>query len=209
MNARLVGDACEKLISSDISVLLWHTEVIPGRVFGLEDVAGLHIGILQAHGRQMIAEQHEDRFLIAFGEHVGQVSDEFIYFMNLVYIIFPLIVGFLCVSTGNGDLRIRNDLFSRVVAMSLYGDRIDEICLIRGGIHGLFGFVDQDIVGRPVTERCVFLNVHHFLTGKSIKAHHGKSVGATVKVTAVVVYNVCAVADGRKIGCDAFAVSLF
>ena len=46
MNARLVGDACEKLISSDISVLLWHTEVIPGRVFGLKDIAGLHIGIL-------------------------------------------------------------------------------------------------------------------------------------------------------------------
>ena len=90
--------------------------------------------------------------------------------------------------------------------MSLYRDGVYQIGLIRCGVQSLYCLADQNVVSRPASQRSIFLNVHTFLTGKGVKAHHGKSIGTAVEVATVIVYYMGAVSDGVQVGCDALAV---
>ena len=81
--------------------------------------------------------------------------------------------------------------------MSLNRNRVYKVRLVRSGIQGFLGFINENVVCRPVTKRCIFLNIHEFLTGKGIESHHGKSICTAIEVTAIVMNNVSSITDGR------------
>ena len=92
MDTSLICDLGEKLVCCKISILFWKSHVIPGDVFCLENITGFHIRIRKSHGRKMITEHNNDGIFTAAVNSSDQVTDEIIYFMDHIYIIFPLIV---------------------------------------------------------------------------------------------------------------------
>jgi len=61
--------------------------------------------------------------------------------MDFINVIFPLIIGSFIFCTTNGNFRVFNDFFRRIIAVTLNRDRVDKILLIRCGIHGLDRFI--------------------------------------------------------------------
>ena len=92
MDTSLIRDLGKKLVSGQIGVLFRKSHVIPGDVFCLENITGFHIRIRKSHGRKMITEHNNDGIFTAAVNSSDQVTDEIIYFMDHIYIIFPLIV---------------------------------------------------------------------------------------------------------------------
>ncbi len=71
--------------------------------------------------------------------------------------------------------------------MPLHGNGVYKVLLF-GRVQSFFHLANQDVVGRPCAKWRIFLDVHHFLADKAVKAHLGKSVPAAVEVAAVVMY---------------------
>ncbi len=87
------------------------------------------------------------------------------------------------------------------------GDGIYKVLLLCR-VKGFFYLANQDIVCRPCAEGRVFLNVHHFFADKAIKAHLGEGIPAAVKVPAIVMYDMGAIAQViSKVRSNAFTGS--
>ena len=86
--------------------------------------------------------------------------------------------------------------------MPLDGDGIYKVLLLCC-FHGI-----QNMLDRPCAEGRVFLNVHHFFADKAIKAHLGEGIPAAVKVPAIVMYDMGAIAQViSKVRSNAFTGS--
>ena len=64
VDADLIGDIRQQLISGHGLIYLLQPEIVPGHVLSFKQASGLHVRLRQPHRRQVITEHHNDCFLI-------------------------------------------------------------------------------------------------------------------------------------------------
>ena len=134
MDTSLCSDICKKLISGQVCIFLGKSHIVPGDVFGLKNIIGFHIGIGKPHRWEVVSKHNYNSIFTAGIKGRNQIADKIIYLMNHIYIIFPLVVRGLSSGTADSNCRILKNLLGRVIAVSLYGNRVYKIGLILRGV---------------------------------------------------------------------------
>ena len=75
---------------------------------------------IELKGRQMIPIQHQNGLFFPLRQHIRQVFDELIHFVDLVGIILNGVTQVFVFNGGDGNGRFVQDRCARVFAMALY-----------------------------------------------------------------------------------------
>ena len=196
------------LVSGNVFVFFLHIKVTPHHVFRLEQITVFHIFHFQIHRRQMVAVHDQNHSLIKFGETIGQLFDKLVHLMKLIYIIFPCVVLLFGLRTGHLDLRIGKHRLGRIIAVSLYRDRVYIVRTLCGS-HRFEDLIGQNVVFYPAHRRGIADIRHVFLGSKGVKSQSGKYRSSSIEVRLVVVDRMRAVAEFLQIIRRALAGCLF
>ena len=187
MDAHTIQNFRRDLVGRQIHILLFQPHIVPDHILGLIQIFVGQIFHFKIHRRKMVAVHHQNRRLIVFLQAFCQLFDKLIHLVDLIDIIFPCVIILrLAFRPGHCDLRIFQHRFVLIIAMSLNGNGIDVIRLIRRGVQRLDDLIGQDIVLDPAC-RSRIGNVRHILLGsEGLKSQPGKNCPSGIEIRLVV-----------------------
>ena len=112
--------------------------------------------------------------------------------MDFVTVVFPLIILCFGCCTGNSDLRGINQLFFRISAMSLCGNRINIIrSLCR--IQTFKNLICQNFIFGPAERILVVFLRHIFCRSECVKSKIRENTPSSIEVGFIVMYRMCGI----------------
>ena len=187
VDSHTIHNLCCHLVCSQIHILFLQSEIVPHHIFCLEQIPVIQIFHLQTHCGKMIAVHNKYHILRIIGKGFRKLFDKIIHFPDLVHIVFPLVILLFCGRSGDSDLRIFQNGFLRVCAMSLYGNGIyivRSFCRFQA-FHDL---ICQNSVFYPAQGRFFVFLRHIFCRGKGIKAQIGENTFSSIEICFVIMY---------------------
>ena len=145
MDIDLIQNLRRDLIGAQRLIYLFQSHVVHDDIAGIKEIAIGHILYGQSQCRQVIAVHDEDIFFSKIIQCIDEIRYKLIHFMQLVYIIFPLVILLLGGRAADLDDRILQHLFRRILAVSLDGNGIDKV-LTRRGFQVIQDLIYQDLI---------------------------------------------------------------
>ena len=140
-------------------ILLFQAQIIPDQVFRFVEAVALQVVFLHLQGGQMIAIENQHGGLASLLQHLNQLADKGVHFVDLIGVIFDGIALVLVCNGGDLDFRVFQHRVAGIFAMALDRDGKDKIRRV-GGIQSGLNFVGQHVVFAPAFGRfCEMRNV--------------------------------------------------
>ena len=192
MDSGTVHYLSRHLISCQIDVFLFHAEIVPHNILCLEQIFIFQIFNCQSHSRKVVTIHNKDHVFRIICKCICQFFYKIIHLMDFITVVFPLIILCFGSCTGNGDLRIIDQLFFRISTMSLRGNRINIIRSIRR-IQTFKNLICQNFILCPAKRVLIFFLRHIFCRSKSIKSKIRENTPSSIEIGFIVMYRMCGI----------------
>ena len=148
MNIQTIKDFCHNLVSSDIPIFLFQSNIVPDNIIRIVQIFSFQVFCFQTKCREMVSVEYDHCRFPSLLDCIDQLSNKFVHLMDFIYIVLPCISLAFIFHSGYIDLRIFQGRLCRIISMSLHTDCTYKICSVCC-VQRLHDVRNKNIVCRP------------------------------------------------------------